>query len=203
MLGSPRNGLLRRHNESMNEIDHTNTASGSDRDEPPSSKEADQPPEPNDQPLIDVLVDGELTGVDTAWLTHHAAMIPPHLKRHLLRLSVRIVGDQEMAALHEQFSGVEGTTDVLTFPSQETSTSGIDVDIAICHDEAQRHTTAGGDVNRELLLYIVHGVLHCDGEDDGDAASSVKMHLREDEILTAIGVGHVHGPPIIESEATQ
>src|SRR5687767_7531261 len=41
----------------------------------------------------------------------HAILRPP-----LLDLSIALVGDRRMAALHEQFLHVPGPTDVLTFP---------------------------------------------------------------------------------------
>ena len=43
----------------------------------------------------------------------------------------------------------------------------------------------------QLLLYILHGLLHCAGFDDHDPAEHDRMHTEEDRILTAIGVGPV------------
>lgn len=103
---------------------------------------------------------------------------------------VRVVGDQEMAAAHERHSGVAGTTDVLTFDLRERPDGPLDVDVMVCADEAERQARARGHaVEREVLLYAVHAVLHCLGEDDRDEASAARMHAREDEVLSAIGVG--------------
>lgn len=134
-------------------------------------------------------------------------------------LRVRVVGDEAMAAAHEEFAGVPGTTDVLTFdmsdpmegaegenpevwvrPSElesgyERAPFVLDTDILICHDEGSRQAAARGyAVERELLLYIVHGVLHCLGYDDHDDDSFGAMHDMEDAVLTAIGVGPTFGP---------
>lgn len=69
----------------------------------------------------------------------------------------------------------------------------LDVDILVCADEAARQAAVRAvPVERELLLYIVHAVLHCLGEDDHDEASAGRMHEREDRILSAIGVGAVY-----------
>ena len=39
----------------------------------------------------------------------------------------------------------------------------------------------------------LHGVLHCTGFDDRDAAGAAAMHAEEDRILGAIGVGATFG----------
>jgi probable rRNA maturation factor len=46
-------------------------------------------------------------------------------------------------------------------------------------------------VQNELLLYIVHGILHCTGFDDHNEEDHKLMHQEEDRILKAIGVGVV------------
>ena len=102
---------------------------------------------------------------------------------------VRAVGDAEMAAAHEKYSGVPGTTDVLTFDLGE-SDGGLDTDILVCVDEAGRQSgVRGHTVEQELLLYVVHGVLHCLGHDDHDPDAAARMHAEEDRVLAAVGVG--------------
>lgn len=106
---------------------------------------------------------------------------------------VRVVGDDEMAHAHEQHTGVAGTTDVLTFDLRDDQTPGgslLDVDIMVCVDEARRRAAEfGHEPKRELLLYIIHGMLHCLGHDDRDQASFERMHAAEDRVLEQIGVG--------------
>lgn len=106
---------------------------------------------------------------------------------------VRIVDDAEMSAAHERYSKIAGTTDVLTFDLTEGGSARgepLDVDILVCVDEAARQgAMRGHPAERELLLYIVHGVLHCLGHDDHDDGAYARMHALEDEILEAIGVG--------------
>lgn len=111
---------------------------------------------------------------------------------------VKVIGDEEMAAAHVRYSGVEGTTDVLTFDLADGGAARgepLDVDIFVCVDEARRRgAELGHDLERELLLYVVHGVLHCLGHDDHDEAGYAKMHALEDEVLAAIGVGATFDP---------
>lgn len=116
----------------------------------------------------------------------------------------KVVNDAEMARLHEEFSGIPGTTDVLTFDMSvdENDAGGgvapLDVDVAVCLDEAQRQASARGHGETpqlELLLYVLHGVLHCLGHDDHEEPAFCAMHDAEDAILTAIGVGPVFDRP--------
>lgn len=110
---------------------------------------------------------------------------------------VRVVGDDVMADLHLKHTGIAGTTDVLTFDLRDrvgnTPMGPLDVDIVICVDEAARQAASRGhSVEHELLLYVLHGVLHCLGHDDHDDAAFARMHTAEDAVLTAIGVGPVY-----------
>lgn len=112
---------------------------------------------------------------------------------------VRVVRDDEMARLHAQRLGVEGTTDVLTFDLLGAGGPEVDADIVVCADVARREAAArgAGDVDgaaRELALYIVHGVLHCLGYDDHDDDASARMHAMEDDVLQGAGVGRVFDP---------
>jgi len=112
---------------------------------------------------------------------------------------VRLVGDGEMSAAHVRFAGVAGATDVLTFDLRDEGAKAshpraMDVDIYACVDEARRQAAARGhEVERELVLYVVHGVLHCLGYDDHDEGGHREMHAAEDRVLEAIGVGAVYG----------
>ena len=102
-----------------------------------------------------------------------------------------------MAEAHQRWSGVSGTTDVLTFDLAEGRSAGgeaLDVDLLLCADEARRQADARGfPIERELLLYLVHGVLHCLGHDDHDEDAFARMHAEEDRLLEAAGVGATYG----------
>ncbi len=151
-----------------------------------------------DNPELDLFdATGRLGRTAIAWLREHALAALGVLDASG-EVRVRVVVDQEMALAHERYSGVSGTTDVLTFDLREgggDEEGPLDTDLLICFDEASRRADElGHDVERELLLYIVHGVLHCLGHDDTDASSSSRMHAEEDRVLEAIGVGAVYQP---------
>lgn len=119
------------------------------------------------------------------------------------RLNLVIVGDEEMAQLHEQYTGVAGTTDVLTFDLAEDGGSNappssgtlIEGDIVLCIDEARRQAAdRAHPAHHELLLYAVHGLMHLLGEDDHDEEDYQRMHAREDALLEKLGIGRLFNP---------
>ena len=129
-----------------------------------------------------------------AWL-HDAILQAMVAMRRSGQLSVKIVGDDEMARAHETHKGCPGTTDVLTF-DLSAGEAPLDADLLVCADEARRQALARGHaIEQEVLLYVVHGVLHCTGYDDHDAAAAERMHRAEDEILAAVGVGATYARP--------
>lgn len=115
---------------------------------------------------------------------------------------VLAVDDSRMVELHGRYSGDATTTDVLTFDlAADTDAVGagrdargpaVDADVWVCVDEARRQAALlGHAATRELVLYAVHGLLHCLGFDDADDASFDRMHAAEDDLLTRAGLGAV------------
>jgi probable rRNA maturation factor len=111
-------------------------------------------------------------------------------------LSVTVVGAWRMATLHERYMNVAGPTDVLTFDLGTDPDAGLlDGEVIVCADVARRTAARTSKTlaaaRAELALYVVHGVLHLAGYDDHDEADFARMHAREDELLTELGLGRV------------
>lgn len=92
-------------------------------------------------------------------------------------LSIMLVDEVAMAALHEQFMDEPGSTDVLSFPmdelregtEDELSDEGILGDVVICPAVAERQAqTAGHPTEVEIRLLLTHGVLHLLGHDHAE-----------------------------------
>jgi rRNA maturation RNase YbeY len=146
---------------------------------------------------IDILdAAGLLPASALANLRREVAAALAHIPRPG-EVRVRLVNDAEMADAHLKYSDIPGTTDVLTFDLSEGRTASgdpLDVDILVCVDEARRHAVLRNHAaEREVLLYILHGVLHCLDHDDHDDAAYERMHAEEDRILRAIGIGPIFG----------
>jgi probable rRNA maturation factor len=105
----------------------------------------------------------------------------------------KVVNDQQMADAHQRFSGIPGTTDVLTFDLNDednSETKALDTDLIVCADEAARQAQKHNhSTEHEILLYIIHGTLHCLGYNDHTPEDYNSMHTREDQLLTAAGIG--------------
>ena len=115
--------------------------------------------------------------------------------------SVRIglVADDEMAVAHMRHLGEPGPTDVLTFDMTDGASASescpLDLDILVCLDEASRRADElGHDVQREMLLYMIHAILHALGHDDHAEAGAAAMHEVEDSLLEHLGVGATYTP---------
>lgn len=182
-------------------IDHESPAG---KDEPEPASTAEEPPERLDASagwLVDLTlsprVASRVDGSAFAWLLDHTRLAGEHLGL-VGELRVRLVSDAEMAAAHERHLGDPTTTDVMTFDLSEGASAvgePMDADLLVCLDEAARRATEHDHVvEREVLLYIVHGIMHCLGEDDHDQAGYERMHAREDALLVAIGVGATFAP---------
>ncbi|MBX3363224.1 MAG: rRNA maturation RNase YbeY [Phycisphaeraceae bacterium] len=113
-------------------------------------------------------------------------------------LRAAILNDDEMAHAHRVWTGIDGPTDVLTSDLVDggaVETRCIDADVLLGADEARRRADElGHPFERELLLYLVHALLHCLGFDDHTPEDAARMHAEEDRVLGLIGVGATYAP---------
>ncbi|MCK4872332.1 MAG: rRNA maturation RNase YbeY [Phycisphaerales bacterium] len=180
-----------------NPHNHNSPHDGADSpvDEPAGLDETEQPPPAGAEVrlgihIIDALQGEPVADLDLGRLDIDVRRALDHLDLTAGEISVVLVDDATMRAEHLAYLSVDETTDVLTFDLRDEADGPLDVEIKVCVDEARRQSAElGHDATRELLLYIVHGLLHCLGFDDHDEQSFERMHRREDEILDAIGVG--------------
>jgi len=102
----------------------------------------------------------------------------------LAEVDVAVVGEREIAGLSRRFLGRGHPTDVISFDLSEGPPGGITAQIAVCGELAVREAPLRGlTPARELMLYVVHGLLHLMGYDDTTVRGAARMHAREDELL--------------------
>ncbi|MCL1798495.1 MAG: rRNA maturation RNase YbeY [Eggerthellaceae bacterium] len=111
--------------------------------------------------------------------------LPPHTE-----VSVTFVTDERMAELNEEFRGIAGATDVLSFECDGTPGSEpggaayllgdvvIAPDVAAC--QAQEFSTGFAE---EVSLLLVHGLLHLCGHDHQEENEAQGMEDLEGDIL--------------------
>jgi len=147
--------------------------------------------------------DGCAASIDLAALSRAFAAFAPHFPRCLARVDALLVGDEAMDAAHRRYMDIAGTTDVMSFPAHDESDAqaAVEVDLIVCVDVAAREAAARAHaLDREILLYAVHGTLHACGFRDDSEAEAARIHAEEDRILAAAGIGMVYAIPPAEPE---
>lgn len=109
------------------------------------------------------------------------------------RIGVALVTDAQIADLNQRYLAHRGPTDVLTFPMSEAGESPLEGEIVISIDRAAREAAARGHaVEVEVLLYLVHGLLHLLGYEDKTRKGAQVMHAEEARVLAALGYAGVY-----------
>ena len=80
-------------------------------------------------------------------------------------------------------------TDVLSFPLSEPGAKKLAGELVISAEVALEQATARGhDVQAELALYVIHGLLHLCGHDDHPDDAAQAMRQRERHYLGLLGL---------------
>lgn len=109
-----------------------------------------------------------------------------------LEVSIAIVDDETIHALNRQYLDHDWPTDVISFVFSLDKT-GIDGEIIASADTAIRLSQiAGWSPMDELLLYVVHGLLHLAGLDDFKPREQAVMRDAERRCLIDLGVAAAH-----------
>lgn len=143
----------------------------------------DEPPEP-----FLLQVPTGFTPEDQKWLCTQLQRLQKHLPQTIEQVCIRLLQDEQMSALHDQWKGVKGPTDVLSWfhsPADAPIEADLAVGLGVAIREAQRRKHP---VRQELLLYIVHGLLHGCGFDDLEPEAAKRMHAEEDRLFGFIGL---------------
>ncbi|QFG68888.1 rRNA maturation RNase YbeY [Ornithinimicrobium pratense] len=99
-------------------------------------------------------------------------------------LTITLVDEETMAALHVQWMDLPGPTDVMSFPMDELrpghdgeeSVAGMLGDVVLCPSVARRQAQeAGHAAGDELLLLTTHGILHLLGFDHAEPEQKREM----------------------------
>jgi len=98
-------------------------------------------------------------------------------------VDIAVVTSRRIAALNRRYLQHRGATDVLSFDLSQPP-GGTAVQLIVCGELAVREARARDlGPQRELMLYIVHGLLHVLGYDDTTPKAAEKMRARQEELL--------------------
>jgi probable rRNA maturation factor len=129
-------------------------------------------------------------------------------------VSITLVDDSRMAALNEQYRGIAGTTDVLSFSmlddeddaweiEEEQAPTVVDPvsdpdsqmemllgDIVISVPKARDQAASYGNTfTQEMVFLAVHGMLHLLGYDDETDDDAARMMERTRQVMDKLGLG--------------
>lgn len=115
-------------------------------------------------------------------------------------LTIRVVDEEEIANLNQQYRHKVGPTNVLSFPYEEIPgvASRFLGDIVICAPVIERESQAQ---HKTLLAHwahmVVHGTLHLLGYDHQTETEASEMESSETEILLRLGFPPPYGDIIV------
>jgi probable rRNA maturation factor len=114
-------------------------------------------------------------------------------------LSIVLTDNRHMRDLNREYLGHDSLTDVISFPLEDLdwptaqASGGINGEIIASAELAfQQAQSTNTDPRAELMLYLVHGLLHLMGYDDRKPDQARRMHAREDALLEEFGFGCVY-----------
>jgi probable rRNA maturation factor len=104
-------------------------------------------------------------------------------------VSLAFVDNDTIHTLNKRYLGHDEPTDVLSFPLSEPNAAKLSGEVVVGVEVAKAQAAERGhDVQAELVLYVVHGLLHLCGHDDHDDADRTAMRQRERHYLTQLGL---------------
>ena len=139
--------------------------------------------------VVEVVNRQQAVRVDAEWLGRIARQAVAALGRDTAEITVVVVDNRQIARLHDRWLGIPGPTDVLTFDLAGDGATSLAGDIVVSVETAkQAARELGWQARHELAYYVVHGLLHLNGFDDGTPGERRKMRRKERAVMAAIGL---------------
>ncbi len=110
-------------------------------------------------------------------------------------ISLAFVDNATIHRLNKQYLDHDEPTDVLSFPYSAANAKKLEGELVVGVQVAlEQAAERGHDVQAELALYVIHGLLHLCGYDDKSSAREKEMRQRERHYLSSLGL-----PDIVEA----
>jgi probable rRNA maturation factor len=104
-------------------------------------------------------------------------------------VSLAFVDNATIHRLNKQYLDHDEPTDVLSFPYSAANAKKLEGELVVGVEIAQGQASERGhDVQAELALYVIHGLLHLCGHDDKAPSDEKRMRARETQYLTQSGL---------------
>lgn len=96
----------------------------------------------------------------------------------LEEVEINLVSDETIAKVHADFMDDPTPTDVITFQHGEIFVS--------CETARREGPDHGHGEVEEILLYMIHGLLHLNGHTDAEDPERALMHRTQDAVLKSV-----------------
>ena len=164
-----------------------------DDEEPPSSSQKTEPKEFRDSEVqVDVVVDtGVSISVGSAPIEQAVRTAALHRGYSSGSIGVRITNDPTIRQLNAKHLGHDYATDVISF-GYEADLPNVEGELVVSIDTAKKQSQEiGWPCSHELILYVVHGVLHICGMDDHQVDDRAAMRAAEETVLQSLGIDEI------------
>lgn len=145
-------------------------------------------PAPSQTPQIEIAVRVRILPLGRPKIRRIVRMVWNREQGGPAQISIAVIGDRRMAKLTEQYVGRAYRTDVLAFELSDRDDEPF-VGEVIVNSQLARQRAAELKIApaAELALYLIHGLLHLLGHDDGADDDARKMHRRTAAYLKEAG----------------
>ena len=141
--------------------------------------------------LVDIqLADSSAKTPDARHIRGWVAAVFATLERSPLALTVRVVGEEEMAKLNRRYRGQNQPTNVLSFPIEPLPGMSADLlgDVVICGPVVDREAAMQHKLPMSHWAHmVVHGMLHLFGYDHESDQEATAMETLEKSVLKGLG----------------
>jgi len=113
------------------------------------------------------------------------------LKNEDKEISIVLVDKKKIRQLNKKFRREDKSTDVLAFPlgGEFISTRDLLGEVIISVESAQKEAKKRNhSLKEEIVLLLIHGILHLKGYDDKRKEEKELMRKKEREILISLGI---------------
>jgi probable rRNA maturation factor len=110
------------------------------------------------------------------------------------RINVVFVDSETIRQFNRDFLQHDYVTDTISFPMEDRRSEGyLEGEVLVCTEIAKsRAAEFGWTADEELLLYVVHGMLHLVGFEDTTAEQRTIIQEKERSYLATLGIQVPH-----------
>jgi len=140
--------------------------------------------------LLEILDEQDVFAVDLERVRTVCEAILADSKIRSGRMNVVLVDSDTIRQFNRDFLQHDYPTDTISFPIEDRRSEGyLEGEVLVCTEIAKdRAGEFGWTAEEELLLYVVHGMLHLTGFDDATPEQQALMQEKEREYLARLGI---------------